>query len=134
MCNVLYERYLLHSALQKANETIDQYIIHMRHQAENCKFRVLHDEMLQDRLVLGCCNKGAHSRRHWKHCKLVKQHMNSYVRDIRGEDNSVSAVHHKKSTVQCIIRKVQRKLFNQAANLVRETWNKCPAYGKTWKS
>jgi len=77
MRNVPYEQYLLHSAQQKGRKTIEQYNIRLRHQAENCKFGVLHDEMLRDRLVLGCRNKDAHSRRHWKHCKLVKQHMNS---------------------------------------------------------
>ena len=44
--NILYKRYLFHSAQQQVDETINQYIIHLRHLAENCKFRALHDEML----------------------------------------------------------------------------------------
>ena len=60
--NVLYERYLFHSAQQQCNETVDQYIIHLRHLAESCKFGELHDEMVHDRLVLGCCDKGIKAR------------------------------------------------------------------------
>ena len=57
--NILYERYLFHSAQQQQNETIDQYMIRLRHLAECCKFGALNDEMLRDCLVLGCRDKGA---------------------------------------------------------------------------
>ena len=60
--NILYERYLFHSAQQQQNETIDQYMIRLRHLAECCTFGALNDEMLRDRLVLGCRDKGAKAR------------------------------------------------------------------------
>ena len=44
--NILYERYLFHSAQQQQNKTIDQYMIRLRHLAECCKFGALNDEML----------------------------------------------------------------------------------------
>ena len=75
--NILYERFLFHAAEQQPNETVDQYIIRLRRLAETCNFRNLHDEMLRDRLVLGCKDKAARARlfrqkecdlkRHWKH-------------------------------------------------------------------
>lgn len=60
--NILYERYLFHGAEQQPNETIDQYIIRLRRLAETCNFQGLHDEMLRDRLVLGCRDKAARAR------------------------------------------------------------------------
>ena len=85
-------------AQQQVNETIDQYIIRLRHLAENCKFG-LHDEMLRDRLILGCRDKGARARLfRKKKCSLKKALQISEVthkqlRDIGGEDSPVSAVH-----------------------------------------
>ena len=60
--NVLYERYLFHTAEQQPNETVDQYMIRLRHLGGSCNFGNLHDEMLRDRLVLGCRDKGARAR------------------------------------------------------------------------
>lgn len=60
--NILYERFLFHAAEQQPNETVDQYIIRLRRLAETCNFRNLHDEMLRDRLVLGCKDKAARAR------------------------------------------------------------------------
>jgi len=71
--NILYERYLLHSAQQQPNETVDQYTIRLRHLAESCNFGVLNDEILCDRLVLGCRDRGARARLfREKECSLQK--------------------------------------------------------------
>lgn len=61
-CNVLYERYLFHSADQQPSETIYQYMLRQRHLAESCKFAALHDEMVRNQLVLGCKDKAARAR------------------------------------------------------------------------
>ena len=60
--NILYERFLFHAAKQQLNETVDQYIIRLRRLAETCNLQNLHDEMLRDRLVLGCKDKAAQAR------------------------------------------------------------------------
>jgi len=60
--NILYERFLFHGAEQLPNEMIDQYIIRLRRLAETCNFQGLHDEMVRDRLVLGCRDKAARAR------------------------------------------------------------------------
>ena len=60
--NIVYERFLFHAAEQQRSETVDQYIIRLRRLAETCNFRGLHDEMLRDRLVLGCKDKAAQAR------------------------------------------------------------------------
>ena len=39
--NILYERYLFHTAEQQVNETADQYMIRLRQLAEPCKFGTL---------------------------------------------------------------------------------------------
>ena len=41
-------------AVQQRNETADQYLLRLRHLTESCNFGNLQEEMLRDRLVLGC--------------------------------------------------------------------------------
>ena len=60
--NILYEHFLFHAAEQQPNEMVDQYILRLRSLAETCNFWNLHDEMLRDRLVLGCKDKAARAR------------------------------------------------------------------------
>jgi hypothetical protein len=52
--NILYERYIFHNTEQQVHETIDQFLIKLRQLAEPCNFGTLEDEMVRDRLVLGC--------------------------------------------------------------------------------
>ena len=71
--NVWYKQYLFHSAQQQPNKNVDQYISHLRHLAESCKLRVLHNEMVCDCLVLGYRDKGAKARLfREKECTLEK--------------------------------------------------------------
>ena len=63
----------IHSAEQQPNETIDQYVLRLRHLAESCKFAALHDDMLRDRLVLGARDKACRARLfREKECNLAK--------------------------------------------------------------
>ena len=140
--NVLYERYLFHAAQQQCNETVDQFMIRLRHLAETCKFGALHDEMLRDRLVLGCRDKGARARLfREKDCSLKKalealqisEATQEQLKDMGGEDtpNTVNAVnsgakdsgkrrHFRKSYPTC-------KYCGGQHEAVRA---QCPAYGK----
>ena len=52
--NILCEQYIFHNTEQQAHETVDQYLIKLRRLAEPCQFGNLEDEMVRDRLVLGC--------------------------------------------------------------------------------
>ena len=71
--NILYERYIFHNTEQQAHETIDQYLIKLRRQAEPCQFGNLEDEMGRDRLVLGCKDGAARTRLfREKSCDLKK--------------------------------------------------------------
>ena len=60
--NLLYERYIFHTADHQPNETVDQYVIRLRQLAEKCKFTQLETEMIRDRLVLGTKDKAARAR------------------------------------------------------------------------
>ena len=60
--NVLYERYVFHNSVQQTHETVDQFVIKLRQLAEPCKFGTLKDEMIRDRLVLGCQDNNARAR------------------------------------------------------------------------
>ena len=60
-------------AQQQPNKIVDQYTIRLRHLAESCNFGVLNDEMLRDRLILGCRDRGAKARLfREKDCSLQK--------------------------------------------------------------
>ena len=39
--NVLYERFVFNSAVQKPGETIDEYVVRLRQMAESCEFGTL---------------------------------------------------------------------------------------------
>ena len=60
--NVLYDRYVFHSASQQQNESVDQYVVRLRQLGKACKFGALEEEMIRDRLVLGCKDKQAQAR------------------------------------------------------------------------
>jgi len=143
--NVLYERYLFHSAHQQPNETIDQYMIRLRHLAESCKFGALHEEMLRDRLVLGCRDKGARARLfREKECSLKKalealqisEATQEQLKDIGSDDSSipVSAVCHKRITK--FKKPIQTKPYYPTSTCKycggkhEADRMKCPAYGK----
>jgi len=143
--NVLYERYLFHSAQQQQNETVDQYIIRLQHLASNCKFGTLHDE-LRDRLVLGCRDKGARARLfREKECSLKKaleslqisEATHEQLKDIGGEETllPVRAVYQKKLGAK------KGAQFNTRIPACKYCGGKhaparakCPAYGKTCRN
>ena len=67
--------------------------------------------MLQDHLILGCQTKGARARlyreKECSHKKAlealqISEATHEQLRDIRGEDSPVNAVHHKKSTKKAV--------------------------------
>ena len=60
--NILFERYRFHSADQQPSETVDQFLIRLKHLAELCAFSDLQDEMIRDRLALGCQDHEARAR------------------------------------------------------------------------
>ena len=71
----MYERYVFHNTDQLAHETIEQFVIKLRQLAEPCQFGILEDEMVRDRLVLGCKDSTARTRFfREKDCDLKKSH------------------------------------------------------------
>jgi len=140
-----YERYLFHSAQQQQNETIDQYIICLQHLASNCKFGTLHDEILRDRLVLGCRDKGARARLfREKECSLKKaleslqisEAIHEQLKDIGGEENPipVSAVYHKRSAKKGVQFITHIPACKYCGGKHKPARTKCPAYGKTCRN
>ena len=51
--NTIYERYVFNSRFQQASEGFDQFMNEMRKLTATCKYGVLEDEMLRDRIVIG---------------------------------------------------------------------------------
>ena len=84
--NILYERYLFHDMEQQAHETIDQFVIKLRQLAEPCKFGALEDEMVRDRLVLGCKDSAARARLfREKDCNLKKSIESLWISEATSE-------------------------------------------------
>jgi len=57
--DVLFERYRFHSAEQQPSETVDQFLIRLKHLAETCSFTVSQglrgvEVIADDILVYGC--------------------------------------------------------------------------------
>ena len=80
-------------------------MIRLHHLAGSCNFGNLHDEMIRDRLVLGCRDKGARARLfREKDCTLQKaleslqisEATQEQLKDIGGEDKPISV--HAAST------------------------------------
>ena len=60
--NIVYERYLFNTCNQQPNEQVDQYFNKLRQSAASCEFQGLRDELIRDRLVLGCRDSAARAR------------------------------------------------------------------------
>ena len=60
--NVLYERFLFNSAVQKAGETVDQFVLRLRQLADTCEFDTLKDSLIRDRLVIGTKDEAGRER------------------------------------------------------------------------
>ena len=51
----IVQRYRFYTCSQKADETIPQFVANLSQLSEGCNFKEL-DNMLRDRLVVGCCD------------------------------------------------------------------------------
>ena len=60
--NVLYERFVFNSAVQKPGETIDEYVVRLRQMADSCEFGTLKDSLIRDRIVIGTTDEGGRER------------------------------------------------------------------------
>ena len=60
--NVLYERFIFNSVIQKSGESIDEFALRLRRLAESCEFGDLKDFLIRDRLVIGTRDEGGCER------------------------------------------------------------------------
>ena len=51
--NVIYERYMFNKRVQDAGESVDHYITDVIKLAEHCRYGVLKDNLIRDRLASG---------------------------------------------------------------------------------
>lgn len=51
--NVSFERYNFFKAVQKENETFDEFLTVIRNLAKTCAFSTLHDDLLKDKIIFG---------------------------------------------------------------------------------
>ena len=99
--------------------------------AESCKFGTLHDEMVRDCLILGCCDKGAKAQLfREKECTLKKalealqisEAMYEQLKNIGGEDNPIpiNALDQHKKSAKPYTKHDQRKNPTLPASIVEE--------------
>ena len=114
--NILYERYVFHTTEQQPHETIDQFLIKLRRLAESCQFGLLEDEMVRDRLVLGCKDTSARTRLfREKDCDLKKAIESLRISETTSEQ----------------LRKMEREGSQESANFIsREVHKKPPIQGE----
>ncbi|XP_048582128.1 uncharacterized protein K02A2.6-like [Nematostella vectensis] len=60
--NVRYERFVFDSVAQKTGETVDEFIVRLRQQAEPCEFGALKDSLIRDRIVIGTSDESGRER------------------------------------------------------------------------
>jgi len=150
--NILFERYCFHSAKQQSTETVDQFLIHLKRLAESCAFSDLQDEMIRDRLVLGCQDHEARARLfREKECTLAKavkilrvseatrqqlKHINDELTDGQSV-NAIKAQHlptSKSDQSQSNATVQKRAIPNTGKSCAycgrKHDRNNCPAFGK----
>jgi len=60
--NVVYERYIFNMAIQQTSETSDQFVIRLKKLAETCEYGAMVDDLVRDRLIIGCRDVEARAR------------------------------------------------------------------------
>ena len=55
--NETYERYVFRTRLQHEGETIEQYVIDLKHKAKTCNYWILEESLIRDQIVLGTLNQ-----------------------------------------------------------------------------
>ena len=112
--NILYERYIFHNTEQQAHETIDQFVIKLRQLAEPCKFGALEDEMVRDRLVLGCKDSAARTRLfREKDCNLKKSIESLRISEATSEQLKKIQKEGTQEPVNFVKKEVAKKLSAQ---------------------
>ena len=97
---------MFHEAALQPNETVDQYNIRLQRLAETCDFKNVHDEMIRDRLVLGCKDKAVRARLfRQKECTL---HMLCLLAMLQLSEVSNTTAHHP----SLCKGKIQKKFFH----------------------
>ena len=148
MWNILFDRYWFHSAEQQPTETVNQFLICLKHLAESCAFSYLQDKMIRDRLALGCQDHEARAQLfREKECTLVKmvkllrvsevtrqqlKHINEDVTD--GQSVNAVKAQHSSDQSQSSATSRQRASANTGKPCAycgrKHERNNCPAFRK----
>ena len=119
--NVVYERYVFNSCVQRQDENVDAYVNRLRKLASSCDFGALTDELIRDRLVIGVRDRDLKGRllrqkglslqkalEMSKSNEVTKQQLKSLENEEK--KNSVEEIHEFKSKGR---HKKPKKTFNQ---------------------
>lgn len=60
--NLIYERFLFNTAVQKVGQSYDSYFTELRNHANNCDYGDLKEDLIRDRIVVGIINKKLQER------------------------------------------------------------------------
>ena len=56
--NILYERHVFRQMKQDSSESVDQFVIRLTHQAENCNFGSQQTKQIRDQVITRCRSSG----------------------------------------------------------------------------
>ena len=60
--NIIYQRYMFNSCIERQSEKFDAYQIKLRHLIKTCEYGALEDELLRGRIVTGKSNNNVWAR------------------------------------------------------------------------
>ncbi|PIK59033.1 hypothetical protein BSL78_04060 [Apostichopus japonicus] len=149
--NVLYDRHKFFLSSQQQEETVDQYYMRLTQLAEYCKFGDIEQEMIRDKLVIGCTDAAAKARlfrlkesdatlKTALESLRISEATNSQLKSMSGKQQSLVADTETVNTKRYNPRQAQYQHNREtSAGPNRECGNcglvhkskQCPAFGQT---
>lgn len=138
--NVIYERAKFNT-MRQGSMTIHQYIVALQHQADQCDYGTVRDELVRDRIVVGVSDRKLREylidvdeldlhKCIQKSKQWVSNHEKSSQFDHAGEDN-VDGVQVPKPSNSAKVFQPSRDNPCKFCNNISHKWGKCPALHST---
>ncbi|XP_046746420.1 uncharacterized protein K02A2.6-like [Diprion similis] len=148
--NEPYERLLFRSITQQDNESVNQFYVRLKQQAQNCAFGDMEDQMIRDQIIEKIQSSALRQKLLEEGRNLTLQRALELIRLGESSQQHTNAIEHKEETVNRIQSKQNhhgsmRQNQPKAQGQPKESYKchrcgytghyaadkKCPAWGKT---
>ena len=137
--NILFERFQFYNVTQLKNETVSQYVDRLRQQSKDCEF-INEEEMLRDKLILGCCDVETRTRllrskkpptlQETFDSLLISETTTCQLKEMEGQTTELNFMKYNRNK-KSKTAKYTAKFKECRACGGRHAPKQCPAYGKT---